>query len=576
MTFFFWALITALLGVIPLGLKQHWKAVLLTAPVILFVFWLGYYIYIPSAVWPLGGLIGFSVVVLWGLIAAVLVWLDNKKIDKRNFALPILGVLVFGGTFCSSMPFFRASSYARLLQTPVQRQWSDDIQPVDTKHIRLVPRELAEWQANKQLGEVEGAIGSQFRIATEYMTIQLIKGDLWYVAPLDYNGFRSWTATEYSPGYVMVHAEDPNKQAEVKIGEKFVYTPGAFFGKNLERHLRSSGFTTLGTDIEHFELDDDNKPWWVISAYTLACGMGCNQIDSVITVNPTTGEATQYSLDQVPPWIDQVYPQNYIAKYIEWNGLYKDGWWNAFWSKNNTTEPVNTSFVHGTDGQPYWVTDITSTNASDESLLGLYYTNARTGENRFYRTTGGTEVAILTAVNNKVAYKRLHGASPTLYNIYGVMSYVVPLLGESHTFQGVAIARIDNQQVVEAIDLNAALEAFQGLMIKHETAAPDATHQTTKATGKVMRFSADVRGQDTSYSLIVDSVLNQHIFTGTSRLSPELPLTQVGDTVKIEFIESENIVVPLFGFENVTIEIPSPAIPPASAPASTSAPTTQP
>ena len=165
------AIVAVLLGVLPLFLAKRTTAGSVLGVIGYWALWFGYYGAMPSLVWPLGGAVGGAVVVLW-IIAAVIEFAGNYDsygrksmgdIKRLPIAFAVLGIVGFlGYTVLSSWGAFRAHDYARLIGEVEIREWTQDVQPKDPRHVRLVPEELAFYLATKQLGEAAGAVGSQF------------------------------------------------------------------------------------------------------------------------------------------------------------------------------------------------------------------------------------------------------------------------------------------------------------------------------------------------------------------------------------------------------------------------------
>lgn len=571
MLFLLLGLATGAIGAVPLLVSRRVTLAAIYAAVVSLLSWGFYYLEPPSLVKPFWGGVGI-VAALAALGGAGLVLAANDAVERRGrsssrswpaFLLPAAALLLFVGRGCTGCAAFRSGEYAGMIGQVEDRVWTQDVQPKDPHHIRLVPIELAQWLADKQLGEAPGAIGSQFEVDKERMTLQMIHGELWYVAPLDFRGFSVWNSVGTAPGYVMVSGEDPNRTAVVRVGEKFAYTPGAYFGNNLERHLWTHGYADKGLTDFSFEIDEEGKPWWVVSVYEPTIAWSGEKIEGVVVVNPTDGSSTFHELGRVPEWIDRVIPAAVVSEYIAWRGEYAGGWVNSWWGTKNVTVPQTPTFIHGSDGRPYWVTDVTSSNEHDRSLVGLMYTDARDGKSVYYRAKGSVDEAIVEAVNNKVAYRRWHGASPVLYNMYGTMASIVPLLGESHTFQGVAIVKVENvSEVAIGDDLPAALREYQKLLgARGIESAPELAHDRRTVEGTVDRFAVDVRGQETTYYVHLKD--GGVIFTGGSELSPKLPLTRDGDTIAVTYIESGESVVPMLTFDNRTLRLTG-AAPPAT------------
>lgn len=569
------SLATMFVAVLPLLLAKYWLSAALEFVLGSLVCWLSYYYGATSVGSPMFGMTGLFVAVWWlincvahaAFVAKCNAELRNARTitdpDKnrdtlrRNpfvFYAGVVAVVLQTVTVFSGCALFRSGDYFKMIGDVEKREWSADVQPKDPHHVRLVPQELAYYLATKQLGEVPGAIGSQYEIKESSLTLQLVRGELWYVAPLDFKGFAVWSGTNnFAPGYVMVHGEDPLRQVIVKIGYKFRYMPGACLWDNLERYMWSRYPTMRFTDYS-FELDDDGNPFWVVTAFEYAIGWSGRKVTGVHVINPVDGSDTFYPVGSVPKWIDRVYPAVFVKDNIEWWGEYGDGWMNAAWGHRNIMKPgSDPSLVYGADGDPYWVTDVTSNN-KDDSMVGLMYTNARTGKSAFYHAQGGTEASILKLVNSTVGFRKLHGSGAVLYNIYGTMTYIVPLLGENHSFQGVAFADVVNNQVAVGSSVQEAVHNYQKLLANlSQTASPDKTVDHVKLGGTVSRTVAEIRSGDTTYYVTLEGV--NKIFSGGADVSPTLRITKPGDKVFLEAINSNEAILPILRFENATMKI---------------------
>jgi len=559
MVAFFMALVVSALGVVPLLIWKKGLAAAITAAASALVLWPIIYAAKPTLVWPLFGLLGVLVVVWWCGVAIAHVAMVSDSYNREGvnhliWIIAVLGVGALLGRGCAGCGAIRSSEYAGLIGPVDERVWTQDVQPKDPKHVRLVPREMASWLADKQLGEAPGAIGSQFQVSHEHMTLQMIKGELWYVAPLEFRDFSSWTASDVSPGYVMVHGEDPLRPVVVKTDEKFAYMPGAYFSHDLERHLQYAGYLTKGLADFSFEIDEDGHPWWVVTVFEPTIAWWGEKVLGIVIADPTGGTNQFYELGKAPKWVDRVMPGEFVENYVDSRGAYSRGWINSWWGKKDLTMAGKPTVIYGSDGDPWWVCDVTSSNQSDESLVGLMYVDSRTGKAVYYRAVGGTEEAVLKAVDNKVSYRKWHGASPVLYNIYGTMASIVPLLGENHTFQGVAVVRVDNLQVAIGDSAEAAFREYQRLISQNgQEIAPELAHNLRTLVGQVDRVATEIREKGTLYYLHLAGV--KRLFTGGGELSPKLPLTRPGDTVEIEFIDSGESVEPLNKFDNRSLPL---------------------
>jgi hypothetical protein len=328
--------------------------------------------------------------------------------------------------------------------------------PTDNHHIRMVPSELACWKADKVLGEA-GTIGSRVHVGA--LTIQMVDKRLKWVAPLEFNGFQHWQSSGNTPGYVVVDAEDANAPAHLvtKLGDaeiKLRYLSSACFGDNLVRHVYDADGGKYQHSVPtgwHFELNDEGRPFWIVSLCKPTIQWGGLKVESILLVDAQTGVITETKVSEVPGWIDRVIPADLALSYLDWYGEYQSSWWNAVWGKDGVFEATgsNLEVVYGADGRCHYFTGLTSKSDKDAALLGIALIDSRTGKAERYPATGAHEDASISAVNAAVKnYAGYHGKEAIPYLLYGELAFVVPVLSENHLFQRLAIVRASNSQVV--------------------------------------------------------------------------------------------------------------------------------
>ena len=554
------AAICAVIGVVPLILKGGKKAA-----TILFCFggvavWLMFWDNNSGFIYPFFGGAGLVILLFWVACAAIDVVSSEKP--TNSIAFPLILLLLYFGSAIMGSGMLRANDYANLIGPIDKRVWTQDIQPKDPKHMAMVSQDNAIYVAKKVIGEA-GAIGSQFSLATDHPTPQMLNGELWYVIPLDYNGFMVWwTDNKGVPGYIKVHAEDVNRKPEfvqLPDGQKLRYTPKAYWGTNLTRHIRNLGYLHCGLTDYSFEIDDaTQKPHWVITTYEPTIMWGGEKVTGILIVDPITGDITTHTMADIPHWVDRVIPSSYVKSYLTYWGKFQKGWNNSRFAGLELTEPEEPNLIYGSDNEPYFVTGITSNNEGDDSLIGLMYTHTRTGKSIFYETKGGgTDAAVMTAVdkNSEVQFRKLHGAYPQLYNVHGIMTSVVPLYNDSHSFQGVAMVNIKNiQMVAVGKDQHDAMRIYQKLLAQagHRVAV-DKEYDMEVVNGEVDRINQEVVGSTTVYYVHLKGI--PHLYTGGSEISSKLPVTQVGDKLTIGVTKSGQDVVPMDKFDNLSLTL---------------------
>lgn len=561
MYYFFAALISAFVGIVPLLLVKKIGPAVWQGIATFFVGWFLFYTFVATTVYPLFGFVGFMTLIWW-FIAALIASSGYDDV-YWPWGFPVCASLLYIIIAIFNSGMLRSNSYASMIASlgdAKESVWTQDVQPKNPAHMRMASEENATYQAKKVIGSA-GAIGSQFELGG--MTVQMIGKELVFVAPLDFNSFSVWLNTNGSPGYVKVSGEDPHRQAELvqfPESKRMRYTPGAFFSDNLERHLRNNGYLGTGLTEITFEIDDEGSPWWVITAFKPTLGWSGEKVLGVVIVNPFSGENTFYQLGKVPAWVDRVVPEKFIVNYLKWQGTYSSGWLNSWWGKKSLTSPDDGALlIYGTGDQPEWVTDITSTSENDDSLVALVYTNSRTGKSvRYQMTGGGTTSAVLDAVNKNqdIQFKHLHGAAVQLYNVNGLPTAVVPLLNESHAFQGVAMVSInDIQAVASGRTAQEAVRNYEKLITETgRRATVEGTREIEVIEGTVSIAGSEVTPtQGTVYYIYLKDV--PHLFTAGAGHSPELPVTREGHQVRIEYYASDRDVIPMHSFDNLSVRL---------------------
>jgi hypothetical protein len=70
-------------------------------------------------------------------------------------------------------------------------------------------------------------------------------------------------------------------------------------------------------------------------------------------------------------------------------------------------------------------------------------------------------------------------------------------------------------------------------------------------SGKISRINEDVSGGDSYYYIMING--SEKIFIGSSNISKKLPLTNVGDSISVQFDEAKQDEIEIFGFENLSL-----------------------
>ncbi|MHC1747820.1 MAG: hypothetical protein AB9856_05420 [Cellulosilyticaceae bacterium] len=484
--------------------------------------------------------------------------LTVPKLSKISFAISsILVVFVLVAPFVSSAPLFHAKAYRNLLGDVKESDFSKDVSPVSVEDIRLVDEQTAIRLGDKKMGEIPG-LGSVAKLGKFH--IQSVGEELYWVAPLVHRDVIKWvTNLDGTTGYIMVSATNPQDVRFVQELDgkpvKIVYQPDAYLLQDLARHVYLSGYFNVGLTDFTFEINDEGKPFWVVTLYEHKIGFAGSDAIGVATVNATTGEVASYTIDKAPKWIDRIQPENFIENQINNWGTYVNGFLNAKIAEEGVLVPTpGTSLVYGSDGKAYWYTGITSSGA-DDATIGFVLVDSRTKETRLYKQPGATESAAMRSAEGKVQEKGYTATFPVMYNILGTPTYVMSLKDKADLIKMVAFVSVEDYSLLGlGENKQDALRNYKdALKAKGNNITIGSETSTSEATGVIKRINQDVIDGNTYYYFTLDTI-PKLIFTTSSTVSKEVPLTIVGDTVRITYDRYGSDNVDVLSFDNTMIE----------------------
>ncbi len=478
--------------------------------------------------------------------------------NKRNFkiAIGILAIAVVLPTLAST-PIIRAKAYRNLLGTVKESEFTKDVSPVNVNEIRIVDEEMAMKLGDKKLGEVP-AIGSVSKLGKFH--IQKVGEKLYWVAPLVHRDFIKWvTNMGGTNGYVMVSANDPQdvKLVQKANGEdvKIVYQPDAYILQDLHRHVYIKGGMSRGMADYTLEIDDNGKPFWVVSLYEHKVGFGGANVNGTAIVDTKTGETKFYSIKDTPEWVDRIQPEEFVIDQINSWGVYVNGFINSVISEKGVLKATEgTSLVYGEDDKSYWYTGITSAGG-DESTIGFMLVDSRTKEAKLYKQPGATEMAAMKSAEGSVQEKNYEATFPVMYNILGQPTYVSSLKDKAGLVKRVVFVSVEDYNIVGVgRDKAEAMKNYKDALESGGSGLEiDESDEFDKELeGTVKRIAADTKNGNTIYYLTLDTD-DGNIFYATSKISKELPLTKEGDKIKITFSKDEKDVIEIDEFDNYNI-----------------------
>ncbi|MGV9004981.1 hypothetical protein [Flavobacterium sp.] len=514
------------------------------------------------------GFTGIAVIVLVILIVAMISSLGmttNPKtkqliIQRRpnkflGIGILILLVYLILVPIITSATIFHTAQYQKMIgEVKVGEKIGNHFEPISIDKLRVVDQSLAYLLGEKIIGS-QPALGSQ--IVLGEFSIQKVNNELYWVAPLLHSGFFKWINNrEGTPGYVMVSATN---ERDVKLVQtingqptKIKYQPNAYFQSDIHRHVYLNGYATIGLTDFTFEIDETGKPYWVITTYDKKVGFSGDDATGILLVDAQSGSIKFYTIAEAPLWVDRIQPTDLIETQLNDWGEYINGYWN-FSNINKLQITEGMSLVYGKDNKSYWYTGLTSVG-NDESAVGFVLVDTRTKEATFYKQSGATEYAAQSSAEGKVQEKGYKASLPIPYNINNIPTYVMTLKDDGGLVKMYAMVAISDYTIVGVGNsMRETLTAFKSVYnMSGNKINPSSSDAKKQLRSIVTRIQSDVKNGNSFYYFMVKDYPN--IFVGSSQVSSDIPITVVGDSIKISFDVDTEKIIDVSSFYNLNIK----------------------
>lgn len=120
----------------------------------------------------------------------------------------IISAIVYFALVIVYSPIISYKSHRDIIGTINEIEFSNEIEHIDLKQLPIIDTELAGKLADKKLREIS-SLRSQVTIGK--LCLQSIKGELYYVAPLEHSSIIKWfTNSKGTTGYIKVSATNQN------------------------------------------------------------------------------------------------------------------------------------------------------------------------------------------------------------------------------------------------------------------------------------------------------------------------------------------------------------------------------
>jgi transcription elongation GreA/GreB family factor len=500
---------------------------------------------------------GIWVILLISLALLGAVW----HVRLVLFMVPVLLVLFWVVQFAITSPMLHSERYAAMMGPEKEAQFSATLPPIDIEQAPLVSYDMALRAMEKRLADVPG-LGSQVYVG--HPVKQIVNGRLLWVSFLHHHGFVKWFLNHTTPGYVTVSATNPSDVRLVQTlqGNPIAlrYLTSASFGDNVRRHAYRSGLTDVGLADITPEIDDEGKPFYVVSLYEHKVGFSGSNVTGIATIDAQTGDVKRYNIANMPRWIDRAQPEQFVAEQLNDRGQYVHGYFN-FSGKDRLRVSGDLDLVYSREGHAYWFAGETSFS-SDAGLVGFVLIDSRTKQARHFKIAAVTESVASSVVENVNPEKHYQATNPLPFMVEGIPTYVMGLTDSQGVARAYGMVSMQNHQIVAVAEtLAATLRLYEAHLSANKTQADIGTAAklvTINAT--VRRIASESRGTQTNYYLVLESAANvdlaKRIFTATSDVSEELVLTQHGDEVEVQVTETTSRIQSIVKFDNKAVGAP--------------------
>ena len=461
-----------------------------------------------------------------------------KKQCRVPFFLAIgLVALALIGTVAGSV-IFRAKSYAALL--PVEDgDFASEVDEISYDQIPMLDKFSAERLGDRKLGELSDMV-SQFEVVDDYTQINY-KGRPVRIATLMYADLIKWftNRSDGLPAYLLIDMVTQNVEL-VRLEEGIKYTNVEHFGRNLYRHLRFH-FPTYMFSNPVMEVNEEGTPYWICPRLVKTIGLfGGVDVKGAVLVNAINGECQYY--EEVPPWVDNLYPAGLIVQQYDYYGMYHNGFINSIFGQRDvkvTTDDYNYIAM----GDDVWVyTGVTSTGG-DQSNIGFILTNQRTKESKFYSCAGATEHSAMASAQGQLQHLQYTATFPLLLNVGGQPTYFMAMKDKAQLVKQYAMVNVQQYQIVATGDTVAECEqGYLALLSQNGVVDGDAGLSGTEtAEGAVAEIRSAVLDGNTVYFI---RLAGSDLFYSISAVDQQLAvILNEGDRVAVTYRPGEGSIL---------------------------------
>lgn len=440
----------------------------------------------------------------------------------------LLVVLALVGLGIFNSPIFRAKDYAAVISV-TDADFKSDFPETDISKLALLDRASAEKIGDTYLGTIDKV--SQFGISDDYRQIT-IGQQPFRVSPLEYKSFWKWLSNHQDGiGYYVKVNQTTGKAELAKLSKSMHYSDSEYLFNDTMRHLRLQYPTTI-FGKPSFEVDDEGNPYYIATTYQPKFGLSSNDPTGAIVLDAVTGESKEYSLADIPEWVDRVYSANNVISRVDHHYTYQNGFWNTIFSQTGVKHTTDSYNYISIGSDIYLYTGITSATA-DSSNLGFILVNMRTREITNYKLASATETAAQESAEGEVQEKGYQATAPSLVKLADTAYYLVSLKDDAGLVKSYALVDAeDYQQVTVNNDVATLISQVTGtdassLAGLTATGTGEESQDVEVISGKVEALASQMIGGSTVYYIQSEGQIYK--VKATEDSTDKLPFIKVGD-----------------------------------------------
>lgn len=468
---------------------------------------------------------------------------------KISFCLCAISIVIGIIAGFTSWEWCHATAYRNLI-TVEKSDFNEDISDESMKII--VDVATADKLGDRTIGTIQNS--SWYETDNEWNLCE-INGEYYRVSPLNYAGVFEYNEANGIPGYVRVNAT--NQQAEyIPLENCINYSNSAYFLNNLSRHLRSQ-YPSYIFGKSFFEVDDNGGAFYVTSVMESTIGVfGGQVVTSCVITDAHTGNSEEYSLDEVPEWVDHVYSLNYLAQRAEDYYRYTHGLINL-----SKTDMYRTSYYYADDNFAGYNTTITKdglvfymgltpANAA-ETNIGFITLNPKNGQIKFYSCAGAEEQSAQSAAQGPVQDLGYTASFPTIVNIEGEETYFMLLKDNQGLIQKFALVNLENYSIVVLDD------SIEGVKRKYiaklngeeiDEGTNSSNFETNQTLDEVIKSEGTIEEiyeiqLDGSTAFLIKLRSDSKLYLSTIKNNYNQVTLKVGDMIKFSYYNQDEVCI---------------------------------